>query len=58
MNLISSFQWPQNWAYRARVQYCKKKNMTKWRKSEEEDEESNKMEDLTEEEEPHDQKIK
>ena len=32
MNLISSFQGPQNRAYRARVQYCKKKNLTKWRR--------------------------
>ena len=26
---ISSFQQPQNRAYRARVQYCTKKNLTK-----------------------------
>ena len=48
MNSISSFQGPQNRAYRARVQYCKKKNLTKWRrrrrkkKEEEEEEESDK----------------
>ena len=48
MNSILSFQGPQNRAYRARVQYCKKKNLTKWRrrrrkkKEEEEEEESDK----------------